>query len=480
MKTFSDGDRIKQLFNSDRIKGRTKIVLTDVNTGRQEIQHDENMLTDAVYKFFEANFLGINQIYDYIPMTSLFNGVFCFRDPLTESAGNIFPAANNPLVANGGPTAKPLGNTSTTRGNPVSNAWETGDGYIKMVWLWDLTEGNGTISAVSLTSGAAGDCGLYPDGTLPLLKTLGVGILGKNQNSGADIGATLDRTRAQKMPMSVKTNGDGLAVWLDGDEFEEMTVRHSFICAGLIEGIAEKPDSEFRVVSTRSATLSRSYNRGYAQIGQDASYYYVFERDSSSANVLYYEKIAKSDMSVSSGSLTISGATLARVLSPDNTTSGGTLLYNAIVSDGSVYWVSGSDAKTFVRINIANQADITILDSDMTNNIQPDQMPVILGAGMVIGRNFLINGGKVYPLALRTARPSGQSGLLQGSETFAPYDGGPSFYQNSYYRHANVYEYLSSGGVLALPYMATINNLQNAVTKTNQKTMRLEYTLTEI
>ena len=144
MKTFSDGERLKSLFNSDRIKGRTKIILTDVKTGRQEIERDENMLTDAVYKFFETNFLGVDFVSDYLPMTQMFNGVFCFRDPLTESAANIFPPASNPMIANAGPT--PHATASPTRGNPVGTASEVGDGYIKIVWLWDLEQGNGTIS----------------------------------------------------------------------------------------------------------------------------------------------------------------------------------------------------------------------------------------------------------------------------------------------------------------------------------------------
>ena len=61
----------------------------------------------------------------------------------------------------------------------------------------------------------------------------------------------------------------------------------------------------------------------------------------------------------------------------------------------------------------------------------------------------------------------------------AVYDS-PVFYQYGYYRHNNTYEYLSSGGVMALPYLATINNLETPVVKNNTRTMRVEYTLTEV
>lgn len=474
MKFFNDIERANAVLNSSKLKGRTKIILTDVRTGKEEIHEDENMVTDAVQKIFQSNFLGVINNSEMIPMTSLFNGIFLFRDALTESAGNIFPSADNPMTANAGPTAHST--NSRTRGNPVGAASEVGTNYIKNVWLWDLEQGNGTISAVSLTSGAAGDCGLYPDGTLPLLKTLGVGYDGKNSNSCYVIGSTLDRDRAMTMPMSIKSNGDGLSCWVNGTSFEEITVRHSFIKVGLIYGMANQPSSEFYEVSNRTATLGRSYDRAYCQIGQDADYYYIFERDSSDNTKLWFDKVSKTDMTVTSGSLTISGATLARTSSPDSTASGGTLLFNAIVSNGSVYWVSGSDAKTFVRINISNSADITVLDSDMTANVKPDMMPVVLGNALVIGRNFMINGTKVYPTAERTARTLTSGSELRGSETMAVYDS-PVFYQYGYYRHNNTYEYLSSGGVMALPYLATINNLETPVVKNNTRTMRVEYEL---
>lgn len=479
MKYFSDFERARKIVNGSRLKGRTKIILTDARTGREIVEQDENMITNAVQGIFAANFNGAGSFWDFMPTYKNMLGVLCFRDPMTESAGNIFPANQdiNPMVANAGPD--PHTSASTTRGNPVGQP-EIVNNSIKFTWLWDLTQGNGQISTVCLTSGAAGNSGLMPDGTGAFLQATGLAVNGYNQTSGSDLGATLNRARALKMPMSIKTNGDGLAVWLDGDTFEEITVRHGFVRAELLAGIQLMPDSDYKEVSNRTATLSRSYDRGYAQIGQDDNFYYVFQRDGSSANVLYCEKIAKTDFSVTSSTLTLSGVTLANTFSPNNTQSQGTLLYNAIISNGFLYWVSGDDNKTFVKIEISTPANVSVLDSNMSAVIQADQMPIVINNGFVIGRNFVINGSRVYPITAHGNRAylGGGNGPI-GSETMAPYNGGPVFYQSTYYRHANTYDYFSTGGVIALPYLATINNLQNAVTKSNIQTMRVEYTLTE-
>ena len=52
-------------------------------------------------------------------------------------------------------------------------------------------------------------------------------------------------------------------------------------------------------------------------------------------------------------------------------------------------------------------------------------------------------------------------------------------YQMSAINDSVTYTYMSTGGVLMLAYMASVNNLSQSVTKNANKTMRLEYSIVE-
>ncbi len=42
-----------------KLKGKTTIELTDVNTGVVEVVEEENMITNALHYFFNSNFMGV-------------------------------------------------------------------------------------------------------------------------------------------------------------------------------------------------------------------------------------------------------------------------------------------------------------------------------------------------------------------------------------------------------------------------------------
>ena len=195
------------------------------------------------------------------------------------------------------------------------------------------------------------------------------------------------------------------------------------------------------------------------------------ERDSSSNTKLYVNLIAKSDFTVTALTIDISGATLGRPQLRKNSVN------NGIVSGGYIYWVSGADAKTFVRINIQTPADTDVLTSYLTGNISFNDQPITKSAGLVIGRNFLINGDYVYPVEARTNR-SGDNN--QGSEYdgLAHFNNSPLLVQTATEHADTTYLKVSNGGVLYLPALLTINNLSQPVTKTENRTCRVEYTLT--
>ena len=470
-------DKFIDALRKGRIKGTTRIILEDIVTRRRIIREDSNMITSALQKVFDTNVNGMMDFYNMIPIKNILGGCFMFWDTLTEDAGNIFPPSQstNKLTAHAGQNANT--GSSTTRGNPngVASYVDAANGQVRFAWDWPLECGNGQISCVCLTHPEAGDCGLYPDGSLPLLKTFGSVITDISQiTPSAAGGTTYDEARSKIVPMYIDNNGEGRCVFVSGNTFKENVVRHPWVRTTLIEGVPFNNTDNYTIMSTRTATLSRSFTAEYFMIGQDDSYYYIMERDSSTNTKLYVNIVSKSDFSVSALTIDISGATLARPQLKMNCVNHG------IVSCGYIYWPSAADAKTFVRINIQTPADTEVLTSYMTSNLSFLTQPISKTNGLILGRNFLINGDYVYPVLERSRRSGDTTNVSMVFDSSPIFNKSPMIPQDSTANDTASYTRFSNGGVLYLPALYTINNLSQPVTKTEQRTMRCEYTLTVV
>lgn len=463
-------DKFIDALRTGKLKGQTRIILEDVVTKRREIREDTNMITDALTKIFETNVFGVTDMNNLMPLRSIMGGVFLFWNPLAESADNIFPPsqASNKLTGHAGQTTH--SSASTTRGNPngAASYIDAANGQVKFVWDFSLEQGNGQISAACLTNPGAGDAGLYPDGSLPLMKTYGPSNEVSVIDGGID-GYNYGELYAKRAPVKINDNGTGVCLYLEGTTFKELIVRHPFVRPCLIEGPSYSDRDQFTIVSTRSATLSRSFTAEYFQIGQDDSNYYVMERDASTNTRLYVEIVSKSDFSVTSQTIDIAGATLARWQTHKNGVN------NGIVSGGFIYWISEADPKTFVRINIVTPADTEVLSSSLTSNINMSEGPVTRTDGLILGKNWLINGDYVYPVAPRSNRSNDN---YDPFSSIALYKNGPMTVQSALLWDNAFYNRTSSGAVLYLPHLISINNLSSPVTKTSNRSMRVEYLLT--
>lgn len=457
-----------------KLKGKAIITLTDAKTGKRERFVNENMVTDAVTKLLASNYLGMSNFNSLLGIYNLMGGCFLFNQTLTESVNTIWPpnSSTNNLVARCGQTAS-SDPTDTRRGNPV--APEITDDHITFKFDWNQESGNGTINAVCLTHPLAGDIGLQPDGSASLLRNYSNNVNNVNIVDGNTMGdGNLRRERILAMPYAFDSDSNALCLNLTATALEEITVAHSWVKANLLENGAMYPFTNYRELSTRSATLSRTFDLSYTFIAQDDTNYYVMERDSGTNTTLYVDVIAKADMTVTALTLSISGATLAR----DQVGRGGAGRYAGIVSGGSVYWVSGSDKKTFVRINLSDAADVEVLTSTLTSNISYGQQAFEMSAGLVLGANFLLNGERVYPVARRATKAS--ENINYSFDMLASANGGPGAFQSGFANDSATYYYATQGGMIVLPYLATVNNLQTAVNKDASKTMRLEYVLTQV
>jgi len=145
------------------IKGHSIIELTDAK-GNVERYENDNMVTNALQLYL--NDLGeynISPIY----MTevrenligSLLGGVLAFDSHIAENANNIICPTGVGMTANGAYGV--VSNDSVTEMgsfNSAESGW-TSDGKYKLVWDYTTTQGNGIINCLSLTSANHGYIG---------------------------------------------------------------------------------------------------------------------------------------------------------------------------------------------------------------------------------------------------------------------------------------------------------------------------------
>lgn len=164
-----------------KLKGKTTIELTDMNTGEVTTVEEENMITNALRYFFNSNPMGAFSYLQttdtikyfnkyFIPMCpKLLGGIMLFSETLEEDVENILPNTNVMPMAYAANNANPYedvkrGSMNLNESMPITN------GY-KFVWDFATSQGNGTIAAVALTSCYGGEAiyGSVHDDTSPFM-----------------------------------------------------------------------------------------------------------------------------------------------------------------------------------------------------------------------------------------------------------------------------------------------------------------------
>ena len=476
-------DRFAMGVKTGKLKGRTRIILENIDSRRREVYEDTNMMTDAIKAMFNSNYYGSMDYFRLMQngVKDLLGGIMLFQDPLTEEASNIFPPsqAENKLIAHAGQTPIPTTSRSTRRGNPVGHASvvDPENGLVKFVWDWSLDSGNGNINSLGLTNAIGGDFALFPEETDAIWGSYGLMIIEKTLVSYNGSGHNWNEGRVKKCPIELDSEGNGISVFVSGNTFTENTVRHPFTYPELIETPSPFSDSQFRTLATRTATLTRTFTANYTCIAHDKDYFYVMERDSANTRSIHVNTIDRDTFEVEEVTVTITGPELARPQLNN------TKMLSGIVSNGNIYWPN-STQRSFIRIKMNNPADVEELETNMTVNIDLGDTPVVLNNGLVTGRNFLINGSSVYRIARRSfdrtriiSTVDNESGT-DGMDIIAQ-NSSPLLLQTAFTSDDATYYRIGTGGVLFRPYLASVNNLANEIQKTANKTMRVEYTIAE-
>lgn len=147
------------------MKGHARIELTNVETGEKKTIDHDNMITNAVAELIKPLGIGysiMNTIYSQsnnITIDRLFSGLMMFSDTIEEDANIIVPPAGNAMVGKGDDTAYTGVDTSKGSFNVADSGYDE-NGNLKLVWEFNTSQANGTISCICLCPLEGGSIGV--------------------------------------------------------------------------------------------------------------------------------------------------------------------------------------------------------------------------------------------------------------------------------------------------------------------------------
>lgn len=341
------------------------------------------------------------------------------------------------------------------------------NGY-RFVWEFTPSQGNGTIAAVALTS-ALGGRYVYGDkvgsaDTFLVLKRVSLDNMEQDELANMYSAVEVDFENNIMYNMlfqdsSVIIRKRKLPVFTVGinDRLNDMT-------STLIEE---------KVITCSTFAFQGSYTPNGTFVDGKDGYWYGFANagNSSGDATVYWIKISKDDYSMTEGVWTLSNVAMLSVGSFKIST------YveranRAVLRNGYLY-VPAYDWTGIYKINVNNSADVTFIEFGFTSeaialtNSSTAANYLVMANDLIIGYDFQIKPDDTVIQTLGSKR------LL--------YVGTPLFqYKEFLTAWGGNYGSDYHSTFLLTPYLASINNLDSAVIKNTDKTMKITYELTEV
>ena len=463
------------------IKGRTVIELTDVNSGEKEVYKDNNMVTNAINLFYKSggmtNPSAFNDLLKTDAVENLLGGILCLDDTITEDANIVHVPTGINMIANGSVGILNSGNPPELGSyNESESGWQQ-DGSYKLTFDYTTSQGNGVIKSVCMTSKYEG------------LK--GIGNASNTSRSASAPQTQATYNAINRMGFGKRGGAEFVGVYNNKvhtisayDNTNHKVTMSEYAIP--ITSLDSRDKAEARLVATREISLPSSLNTLnfefsgsitsstgnkyravdmvvdgqyayllYAYLGQEdigyTTYYSYFLSDNYPVYLVKYDMV--------NHVFTVEETLTASVVgfSNENKQHG---FQTITLSKNYIQWEEHV-------INIANTSDVndisgfdnykfnkTFLKVD-DDHIQCDKMLVDLASatakpvnsGITYNRIGDINGSLHYGLSYDYLSPIGADAIC-------------------------VYAWRNPS------YIATINNLENAVEKTGDKTMKVTYILT--
>ena len=445
-----------------KIKGHTRIELTTVATGEKKIiEHDNTFQNLVLSNFLRSMGQANNSPFanatwnDQKLYRNLTGGILLFANPIDDSQVREFALPGNTMTANG---SFGVTNTGTPTELGSYNATESafGFGSASFVYDWDTSHGNGTIGCVCLSSELGGFIGygnasgnaataknwnLNQDST----RVLTTSNIDRDIHGNMRYQFTLDRVNKKLTVTKIKVALTNASLFSKTSDSIEIQINYTFwtgtnndsvnCCCGL--------DGKFRIFPPTSST------------GQEVS---------NGSNIVFIEYDPTNDTAVMRTVTNTTGETLR---ARNRTYCDGTYLY--IGKAGS----NGSEAKPTYAIRLSDSTTMGSLTTSAGSATDGFNTYLALGPGYVLAA-----------LSSSTARALWAWDVANDTKRIT--NGKNDSSSERYRTDAAIDACVSSGEVSSGHkvyknplYLATINNLDTAITKDSTQTMKIIYTLTE-
>lgn len=466
------------------LKGLTTIELTDVNTGQVDTYSYENMVTNALTEVFRPLGLAKSPALFYSSFAPfhevLLGGILLFDSRIDENPNNFFAPSNANLVACGVMGIQ-NSTTGTLRGgyNVSESEFDVENGFMKYVYDFTTTQGNGTINSVCLThinSGYDGygskdvvtntTCQLVQvcNGDLQYVRTTDTGANTSDKYGGYTVGVSEQ--------IFLIDRGEDVVYYfrIDGTDQLTFTKRKAYLKN---VSVFENPNTTKALVYEETITLDEplvsTTNVTYNFDTSDNCLYLVGARATSTAidGTFQVIKIELDTWEVTNYTAT---NTTGVIIGTNRSIRFG------FVCDGYLLVKANASPYTIYKLEIDNWANVTEFS-------RPDG--TILSSTPAFALNNRVyyrstSSGQVGIANMETCevlRPScnGDYGSYNGA--FTPVLNEPLLF---FYSQGVSQGWSYAGSfVMQTNYLATINNLGETVTKTADKTMKITYLIRE-
>jgi hypothetical protein len=464
------------------LKGKTIIELTNVKTGEVERVEDDNMVTNALNHIFEPFghykkpdklFTDTNNIVPFYQ--NLLGGLLLFDGEITEDAEQLFAPSSVNLTACG-VYGRQNDTTNTCRGdyNMTESEVNLSSKYVKFVYDFGTSQGNGNIACVALTSKRAGYCGygakdatcVNSDYVAFIPSDNVINFMGQSNCSRRGYSGTVGVTQYL---FAVDPEND-ILWYLRVNSAKSISIvkRKGYFKT---VGMFDTPSSSGRLIETIDLPdLSTGlYGTSYVYYNyiDSEKCLYMYSSSNSYLNAGGTFNIVK--INIANNSVTeypMTNQTNKTIVMPGDST---------FVYGGYVYVRSYDSPYKIYKIAVGNSADVT--EIPFPANAQNSYLtPSFAAAGRIFyepySHNYLYDSDRLCVLnteteeMLMTESRWTYGGMYQNSPCGVPVIGHPEC----------VWEY----GYVIYPgiYLATINNIE-PVTKTADKTMKVTYIIRE-
>ena len=462
------------------LKGRAVIELKNVKTGEVQRVEKENLVTNAVTEILRTNPVGVfyrntdemtafrwDQFLPICP--KLIGGILLFPEQLTVQVTNIYASSPNYPMAYASNTVN--GGTDMQRGSMNQTESRRLDNGYQFVWDFNENQGNGEIAALALTSAQGGINGF--GSTIASANTF------LNVQDVSSPSATPANVRLYTFIVEMNfTTETAVSISAHGSEITITKFREPVFSVGLNDRF---DDSARKILETRTiqcSTFQMIYdmvdNYGQFLDGKDGYWYGFSNRPNASGDaVMYWVRISKSDYSMQEGVWTLTGAKLMEVgqmCDPVEDASYTDRSCRSCIRNGYLY-VMAYNKKGVYQIKLMDPTDIRLINLGFISswqtfeNMGSGELYMTVVGDQIYACDFrILADNTVVKISVEDKLAGASTPLFQYKEFLFAWSGGSSVRRVVF---------------VLTPFQATVNNLDSAVVKTTDQTMRITYTLTE-